>query len=112
MVMEFRSKSCKDETLQIESYNGGRVVPTNMQYLKCYSANYASYAHQIGKEVKIKKGNNTVSKGWNFNDPELKRKKRIVGYKVYDTEGKMKGSLRKSFKWIKNTYSQAIYGFW
>jgi hypothetical protein len=24
----------------------------------------------------------------------------------------MKGSLRKSLKWIKNTYTQAIYGGW
>ncbi|CAL0332439.1 unnamed protein product [Lupinus luteus] len=110
--MEFRSKSCKDETLKIESYTVGRVVPTSMQDLRCYSANYASYAHQIGKEVKIKKGKNIVTKSWNLNDPELKRKKRVVSYKVYDAEGKMKGSLRKSFKWIKDTYSQAIYGLW
>ncbi|XP_019448238.1 PREDICTED: uncharacterized protein LOC109351271 [Lupinus angustifolius] len=110
--MEFRSKSCKDETLEIENYTGSKVVPTSMQDLRCYSANYASYAYQIGKEVKIKKGKNTVSKGWSLNDPELKRKKRVVGYKVYDAQGKMKGSLRKSFKWIKDTYSQAIYGFW
>lgn len=114
-IMEFRSKSCKDERLQIESYSGGRVAPTSMQDLRCYSANYAAYAHQLGKEVKMKKGNSTVgeaSKGWTFDDPELQRKKRVAGYKIYAAEGKMKGSLRKSFSWIKNTCTQAVNGWW
>ncbi|KAG4948019.1 hypothetical protein AAZX31_15G025500 [Glycine max] len=104
--MEFRSKSCRDERLQIERYCGGKVAPTSMQDLRCYSANNAAYANQIGsKEVKEKKGKSTVtkpSKSWSFSDPELQRKKRVAGYKIYAAEGKMKGSLRKSFRWIKN----------
>ncbi|KAJ1424529.1 hypothetical protein SESBI_11724 [Sesbania bispinosa] len=110
--MEFRSRSCRDE-----SHSGGKVAPTSMQDLRCYSANYAAYPpHQIaGKEVQMKKGKSTVvrpSKSWSFNDPELQRKKRVAGYKIYAAEGKMKGSLRKSFRWIKNTYTQAVYGWW
>lgn len=107
--MEFRSKSCRDESFQIESNCGGKVAPTSMQDLRCYSANNAY------KEVKVvKKGKNTSkpSKSWSFNDPELQRKKRVAGYKIYAAEGKMKGSLRKSFRWIKNTYTQALYGWW
>lgn len=50
--MEFRSKSCRDEKLQIESYSGGKVAPTSMQDLRCYSANYA-YANHIGKDMKF-----------------------------------------------------------
>ncbi|TKY64336.1 hypothetical protein E2542_SST14230 [Spatholobus suberectus] len=118
--MEFRSKSCRGESLQIENYNGGRVAPTNMQDLRSYSANYAgssAYPYKIGKEkeVKIDKGKSTVSKAsksWSFNDPELQRKKRVAGYKIYAVEGKMKGSLRKSLRWIKNTYTQAVHGWW
>ncbi|KAI4329119.1 hypothetical protein L6164_021419 [Bauhinia variegata] len=107
--MEFRSKSCRDERMQIESYSGRREAPTSMQDLRCYSANYAA-----DKEVKIKKGKSTSkpSKSWSFSDPELQRKKRVAGYKVYAVEGKMKGSLRKSFRWIKNTYTQVVYGWW
>jgi len=61
----------------------------------------------------MKKLGKNTSKSWSFmNDPELQRKKRIVGYKMYGAEGKMKGSLRKSLRWIKNTYTQAIYGRW
>ena len=55
--------------------------------------------------MKEKKGKSTVtkpSKSWSFSDPELQRKKRVAGYKIYAAEGKMKGSLRKSFRWIKN----------
>ncbi|RDX58701.1 hypothetical protein CR513_61976, partial [Mucuna pruriens] len=113
--MEFRSKSCRDERVQIENQCGGKVAPTSMQDLRCYSVNNASscaYQQQIGKEVKVKKGKSTdarPSKSWSFSDPELQRKKRVAGYKIYAAEGKMKGSLRKSFRWIKNTYTQAVY---
>ncbi|CAJ1939540.1 unnamed protein product [Sphenostylis stenocarpa] len=120
MIMEFRSKSCRDERLQIESNGGGKVAPTSMQDLRCQSAKNASSgrAHQIGstgKEVKVKRGKRTAakpSKSWSFSDPELQRKKRVASYKIYVAEGKMKGSLRKSFRWIKNTYTQALYGWW
>ncbi|XP_057453003.1 uncharacterized protein LOC130744859 [Lotus japonicus] len=107
--MEFRSKSCRDESLQTESYTGGKVAPTRMQDLRCYSANYA------GMEVKIEKGKSRVgraSTSWSLNDPELQRKKRVAGYKIYAVEGKMKGSLRKSFRWIKNRCNQVVYGWW
>jgi len=120
MKMEFRSKSCRDERFQIESNSGGKVAPTSMQDLRCHSANNASsgYVNQIGcsgKEMKVKKGKRAAakpSKSWSFSDPELQRKKRVAGYKIYAAEGKMKGSLRKSFRWIKHTYTQALYGWW
>ncbi|XP_039061326.1 uncharacterized protein LOC120205545 [Hibiscus syriacus] len=51
------------------------------------------------------------SKPWGFTDPEMKRKKRIAKYKVYTVEGKMKASLRKGFRWIKNKCSQIVRGY-
>ncbi|KAJ4833596.1 hypothetical protein Tsubulata_009214 [Turnera subulata] len=51
-------------------------------------------------DVKFKKGKSTngvVSKSWSFTDPELRRKRRVASYKVYSVEGKVKGSLKKSF---------------
>ncbi|GMI73027.1 hypothetical protein like AT5G11970 [Hibiscus trionum] len=118
---DYRSKSYRDGGLQIQSYYGGGG-PTNMQDLRCYSASYANSVqvqpNQLGKEIKIKKTKSSLgpsssssSKSWSFNDPELQRKKRVAGYKVYAVEGKMKGSLRKSFRWIKDTYTQVIYGW-
>lgn len=103
--------------MQLESYYGGRTGPTSIQDLRSYSVNYAGSSappNQIIKEVKITKGKSnigSVSKIWSFNDPELQRKKRVAGYKVYGVEGKMKGSLRRSFRWIKKSCSQVVNGW-
>uniref|UniRef100_A0A0D9VDX3 Uncharacterized protein n=1 Tax=Leersia perrieri TaxID=77586 RepID=A0A0D9VDX3_9ORYZ len=43
-------------------------------------------------------------------EAELQRRKRLVGYKAYDVEGKVKDSVRRSFKWIKGKYSRAVDG--
>ncbi|XWS76623.1 hypothetical protein CRYUN_Cryun01aG0192800 [Craigia yunnanensis] len=51
------------------------------------------------------------SKPWGFTDPEMKRKKRIAKYKVYTVEGKVKSSLRKGLRWIKNKCSQIVHGY-
>lgn len=95
----------------------------SMHELRSYSTSYASYVqpppppHQIpaymdfNKEGKMKKSKSRVDsslKSWSFSDPELQRKKRVVSYKAYAVEGKMKGSLRKSFRWIKDV----VHGLW
>ncbi|XP_059642850.1 uncharacterized protein LOC132284737 [Cornus florida] len=114
---DYRSKSWREDRMQIESYYGGRPAPTSMNDLRSYSTSYASSSQpppQMGKEVKMKKGKSSVgstSKNWSLSDPELQRKKRVASYKVYSVEGKMKGSLRKSFRWIKDTYTQVVYGW-
>lgn len=57
--------------------------------------------------------NGPSDKGSSFaasNDSELKRKKRIKSYNVLTVEGKLKSSVRNSFKWIKNKFSD--YGVW
>jgi len=107
--MEFRSKSCRDQSLQIESYSGGRVPPTSMQDLRSYSTNYAGNSSAYFDQNKVENRKSKFgksSKSWSFNDPELQRKKRVAGYKVYDVEWKMKGSFKKSLRWIKNTCNQ------
>lgn len=52
------------------------------------------------------------SKVWGLNDPEVKRRKRVASYKVYTVEGKVKGSFRKSFRWLKDKYTEIVYGWW
>ncbi|XP_034676574.1 uncharacterized protein LOC117907222 [Vitis riparia] len=57
--------------------------------------------------------NGPCNKGSGFatsNDPELKRKKRIASYNVFTVEGKLKTSVRSSFKWIKTKLSDIRYG--
>ena len=63
------------------------------------------------KEVKVKKGKGGGGGGWALSDPELQRKKRVAGYKVYAVEGKMKGSFRKSLRWLKDQCSLIVYGW-
>ncbi|GMH13737.1 hypothetical protein Nepgr_015578 [Nepenthes gracilis] len=123
---DLRSKSYGDGRMQLESYygrdNGGmRPTPNGLQDLRCYSASYATSvtqfppaaAAQIPKELKKGKSTNgSISQAWCFSDPELQRKKRVASYKVYTVEGRMKGSFKKSFRWLKDRYSQMVHGWW
>ncbi|KAL2556613.1 hypothetical protein Fot_01392 [Forsythia ovata] len=52
-----------------------------------------------------------AAKPWGFNDPEMKRRKRIAKYKVYTVEGRVKASIRNGFRWIKNKCSELIHGY-
>ncbi|KAI3954363.1 hypothetical protein MKW92_028723 [Papaver armeniacum] len=123
---DFRSKSCGDgrNNMQMEPYyggggggggwGGGGGNISGMNDLRCqsatYSSNNTSVVPQNGgmKEIKLKKsknGGSSSSKSWSFNDPELQRKKRVASYKVYAVEGNIKGSFRKSFRWLKDRFS-------
>ncbi|KAI3463251.1 hypothetical protein Pfo_019914 [Paulownia fortunei] len=102
------------------SREGPGVQPSNMHDLRSYSTSDYNPPQKLDYnshnfEVKIKKGNksrisaSSSSKNWSFNiDPELQRKKRVTGYKAYAVEGKMKSSLRKSFRWMKDI----VHGLW
>lgn len=46
-----------------------------------------------------------------INDPEVKRQRRVVKYKAYAVEGKMKASIRNSLRWVKNKYYQLVHGY-
>eukprot|EP00249_Psilotum_nudum_P026705 c33255_g1_i1 orf=108-311(-) len=64
-------------------------------------------AYDSAKQLKSKS-----LKSWSFNDPEVKRKRRVASYKLYTAEGRMKLSLRKSIKWLKDKYIELRYGWW
>ena len=79
--------------------------------LRCYSASYAQSKPQVvPKDMKFKTGKSII-KSLSFANPEFQRKKRIASYKMYSAEGKVKLSLRKSFRWLKDKYSQVVYGW-
>ncbi|XAR61389.1 hypothetical protein NMG60_11035081 [Bertholletia excelsa] len=52
-----------------------------------------------------------ATKPWGFNDPEMKRRKRIAKYKVYTIEGRVKESIRKGLRWIRNKCSEIVHGY-
>ncbi|KFK38741.1 hypothetical protein AALP_AA3G154900 [Arabis alpina] len=57
---------------------------------------------KIKKSKSVPNADRAASRSWSFSDPESRRKRRVAGYKVYSVEQKMKGSIRKSFKWFKD----------
>ncbi|XP_002980551.2 uncharacterized protein LOC9656307 [Selaginella moellendorffii] len=74
-----------------------------------YSSGYNN--PEAGYQIKEHKKSSS-SRSWDFrNDPEMKRKKRVASYKVFTVEGKVKSSVRNSFRWIKNKYLEMRYGW-
>lgn len=95
----------------MERYYGGRSSAANPRDFRSYSASAYTSTYTAppiqNKEMQFKKGtsvNGTSSKLSIFSDPEFQRKRRVASYKVYSVEGKVKGSFRKSFSWLKNRF--------
>ncbi|XVF41792.1 hypothetical protein PTKIN_Ptkin01aG0309100 [Pterospermum kingtungense] len=49
-------------------------------------------------------------KSW-WNDPNVKRKRRLTKYKMYALEGKLKDSLKKGQRWIKRKFRKIVHGY-
>lgn len=97
------------QMMQIESYYG---APRPHDF-RSYSVSHVQ-TQRGPKDLKLKKGKSisgSLSKSLSFSDPELQRKRRVASYKMYSVEGKVKGSFRKSFRWLKNKYTQVVYGW-
>lgn len=97
------------QMMQIESYYGAR----RPYDFRSYSVSHVQ-TQRVPKDLKLKKGktiSGSLSKSLSFADPELQRKRRVASYKMYSVEGKVKGSFRKSFRWLKNKYTQVVYGW-
>lgn len=45
-------------------------------------------------------------------DAELRRRTRLVVYKTYDVEGKVRESVRRGVSWIKGRCSRVAYAWW
>ncbi|KAG2695742.1 hypothetical protein I3760_07G026900 [Carya illinoinensis] len=59
-----------------------------------------SFEHPFSpRKHKVIKATKTSKKWWN--DPEMKRRRRVAKYKLYSAEGKMKISLKKGMHWLK-----------
>ncbi|CAL0320506.1 unnamed protein product [Lupinus luteus] len=70
-----------------------------------YSCSYSEF--EFRERSNSYNFNGPSEKGSGFcaaNDAEIKRKKRIKAYNVFTLEGKLKTSVRNSFKWIKNKF--------
>ncbi|KAG2334258.1 hypothetical protein Bca52824_005438 [Brassica carinata] len=90
-----RQRAYGDGGMQIQPYHGGGPGTGDF---RSYSTSYAteSNMYNIKKEKSIARS----------------KKKRVASYKMYSVEGKVKGSFRKSFRWLKQRYTQVVYGWW
>ncbi|OMP05411.1 hypothetical protein COLO4_08863 [Corchorus olitorius] len=61
------------------------------------------------RKKKSSKSSITSIKSW-WNEPRMKRKRRLAMYKVISIEGKLKDSLKKGQRWIKRKISKAVHG--
>ncbi|XP_062213512.1 uncharacterized protein LOC133914420 [Phragmites australis] len=113
-----RSKSYAGGRMQIEPYYGG-ARPDFRSY--SYSAGgTSSYSYQYeygGSAAATTEGEGAAKRSKSkrrwlaLGDPDMERKRRVAAYKAYAVEGKVKGSFRKSFKWIKDRYLHLVYGW-
>ncbi|XP_042412524.1 uncharacterized protein LOC122001697 [Zingiber officinale] len=123
---DMRSRSFHDGMMQMEAYGrrSSSAAPPGLHDLRSYSATY-SYSYNGGgggygpddfKTKTARRGSSSSTNGgggvwWGFSDPEFQRKRRVASYKAYSVEGKVKGSLRRSFRWIKDRYTRAVHGW-
>ncbi|KAF8671019.1 hypothetical protein HU200_050298 [Digitaria exilis] len=119
-----RSKSYAGGRMQIEPYYGGGARPDFRSYsysaggggaMSSYSYQYEYGGGAAGAGPPAADGDLKRSKTkrrWlALGDPDMERKRRVAAYKAYAVEGKVKGSFRKSFKWIKDRYLHLVYGW-
>ncbi|KAL4334397.1 hypothetical protein GQ457_07G045210 [Hibiscus cannabinus] len=115
-----RSRPYGNGMMEVDTHHGP-PRPSASYDLRCYSAAYAQSQmannYSNNRDYKLKKANTATSassssNAWSFGDPEFQRKKRVASYKMYSVEGKVKGSLRRSFRWLKDKYTQVVYGWW
>ncbi|PRQ27989.1 hypothetical protein RchiOBHm_Chr6g0311231 [Rosa chinensis] len=111
-----RSKSYGGSgTMQMDNYYGPPRAPPSSYEIRSYSVSYAqaqmgNYNYNNRDLKKGKTHSRSKSSSWALADPELQRKKRVASYKMYSVEGKVKGSFRNSFRWLKVKCRELIYG--
>lgn len=84
------------------------MMERSKSFCGSYSKAYGDVRFGFEDQPKSSSFNGTMNKEDEGN-PELKRKQRVATYNMYSLEGKLKKSLRKSFKWIKNRFSYSFY---
>uniref|UniRef100_A0ACD5XH12 Uncharacterized protein n=1 Tax=Avena sativa TaxID=4498 RepID=A0ACD5XH12_AVESA len=116
----YRSKSYAGGRMQIEPYAGsarpdfrslsyGGGGASSYQYQYEYGAGGAGPVSTVVEEGEVR---SKSRRRWlALGDPDMERKRRVAAYKAYAVEGKMKGSFRKSFRWIKDRYLHIVYGW-
>ncbi|CAA2959935.1 Hypothetical predicted protein [Olea europaea subsp. europaea] len=96
------------------SYGGGgdwRPKTVSGSGNRIYTTSSQPHSPDLPPLPAVTRPSQVAAKPWGFNDPEMKRRKRIAKYKVYTVEGRVKVSIRNGFRWIKNKCSELIHGY-
>ncbi|KAL1552332.1 hypothetical protein AAHA92_13142 [Salvia divinorum] len=104
-MADYRSRSFSNAQMQIQPHH---APPTNFVRSRSTTSHSTPPQPAAAPPRKLKK----EPKCWSFSDPEFQRKRRVASYKVYCVEGRLRGSVRRSVRWLKNRYTQIVYGWW
>ncbi|KAF7109927.1 hypothetical protein CFC21_110112 [Triticum aestivum] len=116
-----RSRSYSEKSSSTTTTPAGAVTE-----LRCYSASYATPKKAAGttswppcttassSTSAAAAGSKARSWSGSFRSApaELRRKRRVAGYRVYGVEGKMKVSLKNGVRWLKGKCTQVVDGIW
>ena len=104
---------------QISPYTPSQLSTIDLQRRNAIYANegYGSFRNTAPKASIFQ---NSLSSSMRFTekysyqkeDPETKRRKRVASYKSLAMEGKLKLSIQRSFKWMKQKFEEVRYGIW
>jgi Domain of unknown function (DUF3511) len=63
---------------------------------------------QNEEKPQLKRGNSLKV----FTNPDFQRKRRVMSYKAISYRSEVKGSIKGSFKWIKEKCMKVAHGWW
>ncbi|KAF7102717.1 hypothetical protein CFC21_103800 [Triticum aestivum] len=109
-----------------EKSSGDGTPASAVTELRCYSASYVTPKKAAGtagwppcttassSASAAAAGSKARSWSGSFRSApaELRRKRRVAGYRVYGVEGKMKVSLKNGVRWLKGKCTQVVDGIW
>ena len=72
-------------------------TPSTCKDIDKYSKSYYNY--------------NKSNVTWGGRDSELKRQRRLLKYKSYAVEAKLKSSFMNGVRWVKNKYCEFVHGY-
>ncbi|KAL5996314.1 hypothetical protein ACLOJK_026390 [Asimina triloba] len=99
---------------KLEIVHGRTFTSTHTYYgppVPASSYDHHPHPHPQPRTKQTKAPSSSSSSAWGFNDPEMKRRKRVAKYKMYAVEGKVKSSFRKSFRWLKRRCSELVHSW-
>lgn len=111
-MADYRTRSYGERHIEVvngKEYSARQSQANSSVY--AHSNSYSEPGNIHGNFESVKTSKSKSAKAWSLSDPEVKRRKRVASYKVYTVEGKMKASFFKSFRWIKDKYTEIVQGW-